>query len=184
MSWTKSCATNIAATKHHLPSVKRLDSCSKMSHPAGLMQPAVTGEALLHLKMTDYERSSWLSRSLRTTLITLYLRGASSDWVQEPELKSGYYLCNKHTCHGLKGWKPGSSGGFGGISPPASQHTALGGNMLLAPHSSVFSSLTFSCFLFLRANAKKEGICNSGDVKFSELSFSTDTEIEFPKFNS
>lgn len=31
---------------------------------------------------------------------------------------------------------------------------------------------------------KKEGICNSGDVKFSELSFSTDTEIEFSKFNS
>lgn len=119
MSWTKSCATNIAATKHHLPSVKRLDSCSKMSHQVGLTQPAVTGEALLHLKKTGYGRSSWLSRNLRITLMTLHLRGASSETVQEPELKSGYCLCNKHRCHGLKGWKPGSSGGFGGISLPA-----------------------------------------------------------------
>lgn len=141
----------------------------------------------LHLKMTGYRRSSWLGRNLRITLMTLPLRGSSSETVQEPELKSGYYLCNKHTCHGLKEWKPGSSGGFSGISPPARQPTALGGNVLSAHRSFVFSSLTFSCLPFLwsaRANAEKEGICNSGDVKFSELSFYIDTEMYFHTFNS
>lgn len=36
---------DITATKHHLPSVRRLDSCWKMSHQEDLMQPAGTGKA-------------------------------------------------------------------------------------------------------------------------------------------
>lgn len=54
------------------------------------------------------------------------------------------YLCNKNPCHGVKEWqKPGSSIGLGGISPPARQPVALGGNVLSAHHSFVLSSLTF-----------------------------------------
>lgn len=123
----------------------------------------------LHLKMTGYRRSSSLRRNPRITLTTLPLRGASSETAQEPEMKSGRYLCDKHTGHGLKKWKPGSSSGFGGISPPAKQPPALGGNVLSAHLNFVFSSPTFSCLPFLwsvRADAEKEGICNSGDVVF------------------
>lgn len=155
--------------------------------PNGFDAASCHRQSTLHGKMTGYGRSSWLRRNLRITLMTSPLRRASSGTVQEPELKSGYHLCNKHMCCGLKEWKLGSSNGFREISPPTRQLMALGGKVLSARYSFVFSSLTFSCLPFLwsvRANIEKEGIHNSGDVKFSELSFSTDTEMYFPKFNS
>lgn len=174
-------------TKHHLPSVKRLDSRSKNVTPSGFDAASCHRRSTLHLKRTGYGRSSWLGRNRRITLVTSPLRRASSETLRKPELKSGYCLCNKHVCCGLKEWKPGSSSGFCGISPPARQPMALGGKMLSARRSFVFSSLTLSRLPFpwsVRANAEKEGIHNSGDVKFSELSFSTDTEMYFSKFNS
>lgn len=115
----------------------------------------------------------------KVTVVALPWRGASSEAVHGPELKPGCCLCSKHRCRGLKEWKSGSSRGFGGISPSARQPMALESHVHLAHHGLGFSCL--SLLESIRANTEKENICNSRDVK---LSFTTDTETCFPKFNS
>lgn len=120
----------------------------------------------------------------KVSVMPLPWKGASSAAMPRPELllvQETQVFCV------LKEWKLGSSRGFAGISPPARQPMALGSSMLSAHHGLGFSSLSFSSLSFLgsiRADAEKDNICNSRDVKLSELSFTTDTEMYFPKFNS
>lgn len=119
--------------------------------------------------------------------MTSPLREASSETVQGGELNSGY-LYNRHIyVYCLKKWQLESSSGFGGMSPPARLPVSLRSKVLSACHSFVFSSVTLACLPFpwpVRADAEKEGVCGSRHVRFSDLSFSTNREMHFPKFNS
>lgn len=152
--------------------------------PRGSDAASCDRQTILHLK-----RASGGDGDLggpKVTVVALPWKGASAA-LQRPELKPGCSLCSKHKCCGLKEWKLGSSRGFGGLSPPARQPMALGSSMVSAHHGLGFSSLSFSCLSCLgsvRANTEKENICNSRDVKLSELAFTTDTERYSPKFNS